>query len=99
MEYSINDLIEKMFDEAYSLKIEELLKSDKTGNTITSVVDKINTMNEKIFNFGSQELIQDFEQLCNDIKDYNFKTTEIHFIEGFKAGINFIMDCRNNSTE
>ena len=94
MEYSINDLIEKMFDEAYSLKIEELLKSDKT-----EIVEKINTMNEKIFNFGSQELIQDFEQLCNDIKDYNFKTTEIHFIECFKAGINFIMDCRNNSTE
>ncbi|MDU6823347.1 MAG: hypothetical protein E6415_08620 [Intestinibacter bartlettii] len=94
MEYSINDLIEKMFDEAYSLKIEELLKSDKI-----EIAEKINTMNEKIFNFGSQELIQDFEQLCNDIKDYNFKTTEIHFIEGFKAGINFIMDCRNNSTE
>lgn len=94
MEYSINDLIEKMFDEAYSLKIEELLKSDKI-----EIAEKINTMNEKIFNFGSQELIQDFEQLCNDIKDYSFKTTEIHFIEGFKAGINFIMDCRNNSTE
>lgn len=94
MEYSINDLIEKMFDEAYSLKIEELLKSDKI-----EIAEKINTMNEKIFNFGFQELIQDFEQLCNDIKDYNFKTTEIHFIEGFKAGINFIMDCRNNSTE
>lgn len=94
MEYSINDLIEKMFDEAYSLKFEELLKSDKT-----EIAEKINTMNEKIFNFGSKELIQDFEQLCNDIKDYNFKTTEIHFIEGFKAGINFIMDCRNNSTE
>ena len=63
MEYSINDLMEKMFDEAYSLKIEELLKSDKT-----EIAEKINTMNEKIFNFGSQELIQDFEQLCNDIK-------------------------------
>ena len=83
-----------MFDEAYSLKIEELLNSDKS-----EISEKINTMDEKLFNFGSQELIQAFEQFCNDIKDYNFKTTETHFIEGFKAGINFIMDCRNNSIE
>ena len=93
MEYNIDDLIQVIYDNAYGKYIAGLTKNQTVEN-----LTKYEEMCNKIKDVAP-ELLEDFKVFWFECDKNNCEESSIYFNEGFKAGVNFIVDCRKKTTE